>query len=37
MTIKTSLFLGAMFITSCLFGQTQNFKFTIVGQGVTPL
>lgn len=32
MTIKTSLFLGAMFIATCLFGQTQNFKFTIVGQ-----
>lgn len=32
MTIKTSLFLGTIFITTFLFGQTQNSKFTIVGQ-----
>ena len=31
MTIKTSLFLGTIFITSFLFGQTQNSKYTIVG------
>lgn len=31
MTIKTFLFLGTIFITTFLFGQTQNFKFTIVG------
>jgi Domain of unknown function (DUF4369) len=32
MTIKTSLFLGAIFITTSLLGQTQYSKFTIVGK-----
>lgn len=32
MTIKTYLFLGTIFVTSCLFGQTKNSKFTIAGQ-----
>ena len=32
MTIKTSLFLLAIFITTLLWGQTQNSKFTIAGK-----